>query len=113
MIHKNILPTDPYKKIKLIIYYDKFKTSNLVIKNNSSPSIGFLQKTNVIYQFKCLLGDCISDNNNNIYVGLTATTLLRRLTMDLSDTSSISQHLKNIHAQQKNYEKFSPTTQQY
>ena len=52
-----------------------------------------LQKTNVIYKFKCPLGDCISDNNN-IYVGLTSTTLSRRLTMHLSDTSSIAQHLK-------------------
>ena len=36
---------------------------------------------------------CISDNNN-IYVGLISTTLSRRLTMHLSDTSSIAQHLK-------------------
>ena len=93
LIHKNILPTDPNKKIKLVIYCNKFKTSNLVIRNNSSPSIGVLQKTNVIYKFKCPLGDCISDNNN-IYVGLTSTTLSRRLTMHLSDTSSIAQHLK-------------------
>ena len=85
LIHKNILPTDPNEKIKLIIYYNKFKTSNLVIRNNSSP--------NLIYKFKCPLGDCISDNNN-IYVGLTSTTLSRRLTMHLSDTSSIAQHLK-------------------
>ena len=48
LIHRNILPTDPNKKIKLIICYDKFKTSNLV-RNNSSPSIGVLQKTKVIY----------------------------------------------------------------
>ena len=55
----------------------------------------FLQKTNVIYKFKCPLGDCFSDNNNNnIYVGLTSTTLSRRLTMHLSDTSSIAQHLQ-------------------
>ena len=69
LIHRNILPIDPNKKIKLIIYYNKFKTLNLVIRNNSSPSIGVLQKTNVIYKFKCPLGDCISDDNNNIYVG--------------------------------------------
>ena len=93
LIHRNILPTDPNKKIKLIIYHNKFKTSNLVIRNNSTPSIGVLQNTNVIYQFKFPLGDCISDNNN-IYVGLTLTTLSRRLTMHLSDTSSIAQHLK-------------------
>ena len=65
MIHRNILPTDHNKKIKLIIYYNKSKTSNF--KNNSSPSIGVSQKANVIYQFKCPLGDCIS-KNNNIYV---------------------------------------------
>ena len=94
LIHRNILPTDPNKRIKLIIYYNnKFKTSNLVMRNNSSPSIGVLQKTNVIYKFKCPLGDCISDNNNT-YVGLTSTTLSRRLTMPFSDTSSIAQLLK-------------------
>ena len=93
LIHRNIRPTDPNKKIKLIIYYDQFKTSNLVIKDNSSLSIEVLQKNNFIYQFKCLLGDCISENDN-IYVGLTSTTLSRRLTMHLSDTSSIAPHLK-------------------
>ena len=69
---KNILPNDPNKKIKLIIYYNKFKTSTLVIKNNSSPSIGVLQKkkkkNNVIYHFKCPLKDCISENNIYIYI---------------------------------------------
>ena len=93
MIQRNILPTDPNKKIKLIIYYNKFKICNLVIKNNSSSSIEILPKTNIIYQFKCPLGDCISENNN-IYVGLTSTTLSRRLTMHLLDISSIEQHLK-------------------
>ena len=66
LIHRNILPTDPNKKIKLIIYYNRFKTSNLVIRNNSSPSIRVFKKK-VIYQFRCPLGDCISDINN-IYV---------------------------------------------
>ena len=56
--------------------------------------MGFCKKTNVIYKFKCPLEDNISDDNNNIYVGLTSTTLSRRLTMHLSDTSSIAQHLK-------------------
>ena len=45
-------------------------TPNLVIKNNSSPSIRVLYKTNIIFP----LGDCISESNN-IYVGLTSTTL--------------------------------------
>ena len=96
-IHRNILPTNPNKKTKLIIYYNTFKTSTLVIKNIPLPRLGFCKKNkkknNVIYQFKCLLEDCMSDNNN-IYVGLTSTTLSRRLTMHLSDTSPITQHLK-------------------
>ena len=50
LIHKNILTTDPNKKKKkLIIYYNKFKTLNLVIRNNSSLSIGVLQKKTTLY----------------------------------------------------------------
>ena len=67
LIKRNIFPTDPNKKIKLIIYYNKFRTSNLVIYNNSIPSIGVLQKTNVIYQFKYILGNCVSENNSLNY----------------------------------------------
>ena len=52
LIYRNILPTDSNKKIE-IIYHNEFKTSNLVFENISSPSIGVLQKNNVIYQFKC------------------------------------------------------------
>ena len=49
--------------ITLVIY--KFKCP-LVIRNNSSPSIGVLQKTNVIYKFKCPL--VIRKNNfDDIY----------------------------------------------
>ena len=57
---------------------------------------------------------CISEKDD-IYVGLTSTTLSRRLTMHFFDTSSIAQHLKkkNIHAQQQIYGNFLPKTQQY
>ena len=48
LIHRNILPTDPNKKIKLIIYYSKLQTCKLVIKDNSTLSIGFLQKKHYI-----------------------------------------------------------------
>ena len=37
LIHRNILPTVPNKKIKLIIYYNKFKTFNSVIKKIPQP----------------------------------------------------------------------------
>ena len=47
-IKRNILPTDPNKKVKLI-HYNKFKTFNLVIDYNSSPAIGVLQKKLTLY----------------------------------------------------------------
>ena len=49
--------------------------------------------TNVIYMFKCPLGDCVSKENNT-YVGLTITTLSRRLTVFLNGSGSIALHLK-------------------
>ena len=40
IIHRHIKPNEPQKWIKLIIYYIKFKTSNLLVKNNTnSPPI--------------------------------------------------------------------------
>ena len=41
----------------------------------------------------CSLEDCVA-NENNTYVGLTATTLSRRFTMHLNDSSSKALHLK-------------------
>ena len=37
IIHRHIKPTKPPKQIKLIIYYTKFKTSNLIVKNYTPP----------------------------------------------------------------------------
>ena len=53
LIENNVLPTDPTKKVRLIIYYNKFKTSNLIISSNSSPSSEHLARTNVVNMFKC------------------------------------------------------------
>ena len=79
-----------------LIYYNKFQTFNLIISNNSFPSAELLDRTNVVCVFKCPLGDCVC-NKNNTYVGLTTTTLSRRLKMHLNDSSSVAQHLK-IHS---------------
>ena len=72
------------KKVRLIIYNNKFKTFSLI---TLPPSLNFLtRKTSYIYMFKYPLGDCVS-KENNVYVGLTTTTLSRRLTMHLNDSS--------------------------
>ena len=74
--------------------------------------LGFLQKSNVIYQFKYPLEDCISENNN-IYIGLTPTILSRRLTMHLSDTNSIVQYLQKHSCPKMSFGKLLSKTHQY
>ena len=40
VIHRHVKDTEPQKQIKLIIYNIKFKTSYLIVKNNSnSPKL--------------------------------------------------------------------------
>ena len=64
-----------------------------LFSNKFSLSTELLDRTNVVYIFTCPLGDCVSKENYT-YVGLTTTTLSRRLTMHLDDSSSIALHLK-------------------
>ena len=67
---------------------------NLVISNNTSLSTELLERTNVVYIFKCPLEDYVS-KENSAYVGLTTTTLSRPLTMHLNNSSSMALHLKS------------------
>ena len=90
-------------KVKLIIYYTKFKTTNLVTCNNSSPQTSRLNKTNVVYKFKCSLEDCCLPKHENTYIGFTSTTLSRHLTLHMTDNSSISQHQKLHSCPHSNY----------
>ena len=63
------------------------------MSNNTSPTTELLDMTNVVYMFKCHLGDSVS-KENIVHFGLTTTTLSRRLKMHLNDSSSIALHLK-------------------
>ena len=45
-----------------MIYHENFKILNLVVNNNSFPPTKIIEENNVIYQLKCPLGECISDN---------------------------------------------------
>ena len=81
------------KKIKFIIYCTKFKTSNLIVKNNTNSTNIHLNQTNVVDKFICSFRECLPENKNNCYIGYTTTALSRRLTYHLSENSSIKQHL--------------------
>ena len=63
-------------------------------QNNKSNNLTrHLSATNGVYEFKCPLGKCFSNNKSTV-IGLTTMTQLRRLTLHLSNTSSISQYHK-------------------
>ncbi|KAF2357803.1 hypothetical protein FHG87_011449, partial [Trinorchestia longiramus] len=67
--------------LRLIIYYKSHTIASLVSKNNQSAKLSELKQTNVVYEYKCSHEDC--EPHNRSYIGVTTTTLYRRLTMHL------------------------------
>ena len=51
IIKRHITPNKKQKQINLIIYYTKFRTSNLIVKNNTNSVKIHLNQTNVVYKF--------------------------------------------------------------
>ena len=79
IIKRNLHPVDD-KELLFIIYYNTKKTSNFLLKNNTTPKPTAFQRSHVIYQFCCPEEDCTPPSN---YIGMTSTKLTRRLTCHL------------------------------
>ena len=62
------------------------------MKNNLSPPLGDLEKTNVVYKFTCPL----SHSQATEYIGFTQNTLSQRLTFHRQN-GSIHDHFKHAH----------------
>ena len=77
----------------LILYYTKFKTSNLIVNNNTNSDKILLNQTNVVYKFICSFQECLPKNKNNSHIDNTTTMFIHRLTYHLSEKSIIKQHL--------------------
>ena len=82
IILNNVTCTNPADKLRMTIYYQNRKTSQLLIRN-SPECRDPLKRTNVIYQFACPHEDCRLRPVN--YIGVTSTSLSRRLTMHLRE----------------------------
>lgn len=93
IIKNNIRPRNESDKIHLSIYYKSLKTKDLLLKNNNSTQPSGVASTCVVYKFICPYGDCTPQD---CYVGLTRTTLSRRLTCHLSNGGPKS-HLQEKH----------------
>ena len=71
------------------------------MKNNLSPKLRELSRTNLIYDFTCNTGECMHlPTNKRRYSGLTTCTLSQRLTLRLQKgaikTHYVSCHGRNI-----------------
>lgn len=97
IVRRNCVPTRQDEKIKLKIYYKSARVSSLIMMNNLSADSSQLSSTNVVYMFKCPLGDCAHRRNAN-YIGHTVTTLSRRITMHLQDGAPL-RHLQQQHGE--------------
>ena len=82
IVYNNTKCTKSSEKLNLVIYYRSNTVTNLVMKNNSSPPLPPLKQTNLIYEYTCPIGDC--ELQKHSYIGMTTTTLSRRLTMHLA-----------------------------
>ena len=80
------------KNTNVIIYYKNNKVSNLIMQNNLSTKYDKLQQTNVVYKFSKVAEG--SEPLDAHYIGMTTTTLSRRLTMHLQE-GSIKQYSNN------------------
>ena len=97
IVRRNCVPTKQNEKIALKIYYKSARVSNLLMKNNLSADSSPLSSTNVVYVFKCPLGDC-AHRRNASYIGHTVTTLSRRITMHRQDGAPL-RHLRQEHGE--------------
>jgi hypothetical protein len=97
IVQNNIRCTTQNGRIKLLIYYKNQKIKNLIMKNNPCKKSGPLQETNVVYKFSCKIEGCRLLKNVN-YIGLTTTTLSRRLTCHLQ-TGGPKNHMRDAHGE--------------
>lgn len=94
IIKNNTKCSSDNEHLQLIIYYKSHTIASLVSKNNQSPKPSALKQTNVVYEYSCNHGDC--ELQKHSYIGMTTTTLSRRLTMHLA-SGGPKTHAKNAH----------------
>ena len=84
-------------KIRLVIYYRSRKTRDLVMKNNLTPKLRDLARTNLIYDFHCTIDECAHQPRSEVqYSGLTTCTKSKRLSAHLQ-SGAIMNHALEKH----------------
>ncbi|XP_076056346.1 uncharacterized protein LOC143034295 [Oratosquilla oratoria] len=94
IIKRNVKPTNPEKRINVVIYYKSQKTSHLLLRNSPNMIKEPTQQSHVIYRFTCKRGNCATLPST--YVGMTTMKLSRRLSYHLS-SGAPKTHLRQEH----------------
>ena len=96
-ITSNVRVKEHSDRLQIVIYYKSSKTKNLIMRNNMTPKIRDIAKTNLIYDFDCKEGECIHRPlKERRYSGLTRCTLSRRLSFHLQQ-GAIKNHFLEHH----------------
>ena len=68
------------------------------MKNNLSPKVRDLARTNLVYDFRCIVDECAHQQNRSevTYSGHTTCTLSKRLTFHLQN-GAIKKHFIEMH----------------
>ena len=101
IVYSHVKCKNQSDKLKLTIYYKSSQLSQFLSRNMSQPEKPDIQKTNLIYEYECYIGEC--EHQLNSYIGSTVTTLSRRLTMHLSNGAP-KKHTQQKHQQALNRE---------
>ena len=97
IIKDNVRTVNPNDRLQLILYYKSTKTRDLIVKNNLSPKLRELARTNLIYDFTCTIDGCKHLPLRQVrYSGLTTCTLSRRLSFHLQN-GAIKKHFESAH----------------
>ena len=97
IVKKHCKTVNPGDQLKLIIYYRNPTTRSLLMNNNPSRDKSMLKQSNVIYSYRCTIGDCALRPSCK-YIGFTTTSLSRRLTMHIQNGGPKT-HTETTHEQ--------------
>ena len=105
IVLNNTQCVDTNKKVNLVIYYRNKRSASMIMKNNLAPPRAILQQTNLVYSFECPF----PHSQAEVYIGLTQTTLSRRLTMH-GQSGSIYKHFETYHNMKPTREQLTENT---
>ena len=94
IVHRGVEIIEPFEKLSLRIFCRPRTISSLIMRNSTTERTSLEQSTNVVYSFKCSVDAC--QHRDITYIGLTTTTLRRRM-LAHRNNGGINSHYTKTH----------------